>query len=112
AMKTSWAWLALCIFCCFVDPRTVAAQTASAQTQVPAPEDLKTLDALLAKPEIRAWLQGRLSETPQPKPMADPSLGATISGQLDSARDHIQEMAATAPNLPSELNSVRMHLIA
>ncbi|HYD04578.1 MAG TPA: hypothetical protein VEC60_02585, partial [Reyranella sp.] len=109
-MKTSWAWLALTLLFCLGDPRPVIAQTGSpAQVQNPAPEDLKTLDTLLAKPEIRAWLEGRMAEPP--KPPADESLGAAISGQLDSAREHIQEMAATAPQLPSELNSVRKRLV-
>jgi small-conductance mechanosensitive channel len=113
-MKTSWAWLAVTILLCFGDPRPVIAQTSTpaqpqAKAQSPAPEDLKTLDALLAKPEVRAWLEGRMAGAP--KPPADESLGAAISGQLDSAREHIQEMAETAPQLPSELNSVRARLI-
>jgi len=113
-MKTSWAWLAVTILLCFGDPRPVIAQTSTpaqpqAKAQSPAPEDLKTLDALLAKPEVRAWLEGRMAEAP--KAPADESLGAAISGQLDSAREHIQEMAETAPQLPSELNSVRARLI-
>jgi small-conductance mechanosensitive channel len=115
-MKTSWAWLAVLVILCVGDPRPVMAQTTPAPTQRPAGEDLKTLETLLAKPEIRAWVEGRLNETPKPTPTADESptdesLGATISDQLDSARDHIQEMAETAPQLPSELNSVRMRLI-
>ena len=112
-MKTSWAWLALCFLCCISGLHPAIAQPAPAQNaapaRAPAPEDLKALDALLAKPEVRDWLQGRLAEAPKPKP--DESLGATISGQLDSAREHIQEMAATAPGLPGELNSVRLRLI-
>jgi small-conductance mechanosensitive channel len=108
-MKPSWAWLVLCILCCLGSPHPAIAQTAPAQNQAPAPEDLKALDTLLAKPEVRAWLEGRLNESPKPKP--DKSLGAAISGQLDSAREHIQEMAATAPELPGELNSVRVRLI-
>jgi small-conductance mechanosensitive channel len=108
-MKPSWAWLALCIFCCLGGQHRAIAQTTPVQNQSPAPEDLKALDALLAKPAVRAWLQGRLAEAPKPKP--DESLGAAISGQLDSAREHIQEMAATAPELPGELNSVRLRLI-
>ena len=114
-MKTSWACLALSIICCTVCPRQGIAQTVPAQTtaptkdQTPAAEDLKTLNTLLAKPEIRAWLEGRLEEKPKPKP--DESLGAAISGELDSAREHIQEMAETAPQLPAELNSARVRLI-
>jgi small-conductance mechanosensitive channel len=104
-MRTSSAWLALCLLCCIGDPPPIAAQTAAA----PAPADLKTLEALLSKPEIRAWVEGRLAETP--KPRTDESLGAAISDQLDSAREHIEEMAETAPDLPSELNSVRERLI-
>jgi small-conductance mechanosensitive channel len=111
-MKTSWVWLALCLFC-IGDPFPVVAQTAPTPVQAPAPADLQTLENLLSKPEIRAWVEGRLAETPKPKAArsADASLGATISGQLDSAREHIQEMAQTAPQLPSELNSVRERLI-
>ncbi len=114
-MKPSWAGLALCILCCLGSPHPVTAQTGLAQntapapSQSPAPEDLKALDTLLAKPEVRAWLEGHAAQTPKPKP--DESLGATISDQLDSAREHIQEMATTAPQLPAELNSVRLHLI-
>jgi small-conductance mechanosensitive channel len=108
-MKPSWAWLALCILCCLGDPRPVLAQTMPTQGQSPAPEDLKALDSLLSKPEVRAWLEGRLAEQPKAKP--NESLGATISGELDSAREHIQEMAETAPQLPAELNSVRTRLI-
>jgi small-conductance mechanosensitive channel len=110
-MKASWAWLALCIFSCIGDPRPVAAQDVSGQTQAPAPADLKALENLLSKPEIRAWVEGHLAETPKPKPTGDESLGATISGQLDSAREHIQEMAETAPHLPGELNSIRKRLV-
>src|SRR5689334_4591774 len=108
---TSWAWLALWLLCCIGDPRPVAAQNAPAQTQAPAPADLKTLETLLSKPEIRAWVEGHLAEAQKPKPPVDQSLSATISGQLDSAREHIQEMAQTAPQLPGELNSVRERLI-
>jgi small-conductance mechanosensitive channel len=115
-MKPSWAGLAFCILCCLGGPHPVTAQTAPAQNAAPpsrtlAAEDLKALDTLLAKPEVRAWLQGRLAEQPKAKPKPDESLGAAISGQLDSAREHIQEMAATAPELPGELNSVRVRLI-
>src|SRR5215470_11955534 len=108
-MKTSWAWLALSILCCIGEPRMAIAQTAPAQTKAPAAEDLKALDILLTKPEVRAWLQDRLDESPKPKP--DESLGTTISDQLDSAREHIEEMAETAPHLPAELSSVRARLI-
>ncbi len=108
-MRPFWVWLALGIFCCIGGALPVIAQTNPAQNQAPAPEDLKALDTLLAKPAVREWLQGRLADTPKPK--TDESLGATISGELDSAREHIQEMAETAPHLPAELNSVRLRLI-
>jgi small-conductance mechanosensitive channel len=108
-MKASWAWLALCILFRIGDPGPAIAQTAPPQNRPPAAGDLKTLETLLAKPEIRAWLEGRLAETPEPR--RDESLGATISGQLDSARAHIQEMAETAPQLPAELNSARVRLV-
>ena len=102
-MRPSWAWLALSILCWICCAGAVHAQTP------PVPEDLKTLETLLAKPEVRDWLQDRLGAAPQPK--SDASLGTAISSQLDSARAHIQEMAETAPHLPSELNSVRKRLI-
>jgi small-conductance mechanosensitive channel len=115
-MKTSRACLAFFILCCVTGSVPATAQTAPApartqpaQSRPPAGEDLKALDALLAKPEVRAWLEGRLAESPKAKP--DASLGAAISGELDSAREHIQEMAETAPQLPAELNSVRLRLI-
>src|SRR5262249_18541730 len=102
-----------CILCSLGGAKQVIAQATLAQTQAtaqnPAPEDLKALDTLLAKPEVRAWLQGRLGEAPKPKP--DASLGTAISNQLDSARERTQKRAEPAPHFPSELNSARARLI-
>jgi small-conductance mechanosensitive channel len=88
------------------------AETASAEAKLasPNPEDLRALADLLAKPEIQAWLRDPRTVL-QEGARAGPTLHEAVSGQVDAARQELQELAKAAPDMPRELAEARRTLM-